>query len=110
MEDDQNNPQAQPLDTVLFHLVDEPEDVPTAITDEEVAEPPLIPTTDPIEELFDQGFGDHDGEDHQVYLTNEDQLPAAPALVPSVSVLSGKKENAASDGGSPGENISFKET
>lgn len=78
MEDDQSSPQAQPLETMQLNFVDEPEDVLTVISDVKVAEPSLILATDLIEELFDQWFGDHGGEDHHVDLINEGQLPTAP--------------------------------
>lgn len=68
-------------------MVNELEEAPTTvILDEEVTKPLMVPTTDSIEYLFDQGFSGYDGEDHHVDLTNEGQLPATLASTPFVPI------------------------
>lgn len=72
------------------------------ILEGETAEPTSVPTSIPIEELFDHGFWDNDGGDHHTDFVNDDygsdhhtdfvndnQHPAAPrgSIKPVVEVF-----------------------
>lgn len=85
MDDESNVPQNQPSDSVSFHLVNEREDVPTKILEEENAEPALDPPLSVVERLFAQGF---EGEEEDFSFVSEKPplatLPMSP-VAPAAS-------------------------
>lgn len=72
-----------------FHLVDEPENVPLDISEDENIDPALNPSSSPTEMFFSQGFED---EEEQFGFVSEESplatlpmIPAAPSVAPAAT-------------------------
>lgn len=88
LDDEPSIPQKKPSGSVPFHLIDEPEDVPIVISEEEVAEPTIDPPSIPVENLSAQGF---EGDKDFGFISEEPSLATLPmSLIAPAAISQGK--------------------